>query len=344
MAAHIDDVDYDQVAREVVHALRGRQTTAAVSMRLGYASDVARRWENGERRPYCDDVFRLCHLKGIDVRAALVHDYPSAEAALDGLEPDDPAFSVAAVQALLAPVELSGVAQRAGMSRQTLGRLARGETRPRFAQYLELVHVLHNNLRLLLGGLVSRDEVPSMADVWAREEALADLFVDQPFTPVLLAALSMAPYREAERHDVAWLSDVARMTPDEVDALLARAESVGLVEWTGTHWRHLHTEVRLEPNEVTRRQTAAFWGHEAAHRAAAGQADTAFMLVGFADDRASNVVEALHRGFHAACEETRKEQPTERLGVFVVQFAALDGRPLNLSRRSPNREETQDDG
>lgn len=65
-------------ARTFFRSLRGAETTAELSKRLGYTSDVYADWETGRLHPTASEVFRVCAECRIDVMGALTRFEPGA--------------------------------------------------------------------------------------------------------------------------------------------------------------------------------------------------------------------------------------------------------------------------
>ena len=64
-------MDWEQVSREVIRAIRGKQSQAVLSRRLGYKGRAVTEWESGRKFPYAEVFFRACSVCGVDVVASL---------------------------------------------------------------------------------------------------------------------------------------------------------------------------------------------------------------------------------------------------------------------------------
>src|SRR5436190_4518008 len=60
---------YEIIAAQLIRALRGRRSQAALSRRLGYRSNVFYTWESGRRWPTAARFLRFARMAGLDLRA-----------------------------------------------------------------------------------------------------------------------------------------------------------------------------------------------------------------------------------------------------------------------------------
>ena len=58
---------YTRVAAELVRALRGRRSQAALSKRLGYRSNPVTDWEHGRRFPTAPETLRAASRANVDL-------------------------------------------------------------------------------------------------------------------------------------------------------------------------------------------------------------------------------------------------------------------------------------
>src|SRR5262245_4051140 len=64
------DWDFEQIAVELVRALRGRRSQVGFSRRLGYGSSAAHRWEARRSWPTASDFFSRARALPLDLPAA----------------------------------------------------------------------------------------------------------------------------------------------------------------------------------------------------------------------------------------------------------------------------------
>src|SRR5688500_10591125 len=64
-------MDHERLAVQLIRALRGRRSQAALSRRMGCASNVLYTWESGRRFPTAAVFFELAERVGVDVSGVL---------------------------------------------------------------------------------------------------------------------------------------------------------------------------------------------------------------------------------------------------------------------------------
>src|SRR5262245_3844072 len=126
----------DDLARQLVRALRGSDSAIRFSRRLGYRTNVVAKWEQGRQQPTFGEVLRGASRLGTDVRAALARFHREAAAAFD---PSRPLEIHGWLQALVGRQSQAELAQRVGFSRHQVGRLLRGDARGRLPEVLALI-------------------------------------------------------------------------------------------------------------------------------------------------------------------------------------------------------------
>ncbi|MCB9682362.1 MAG: hypothetical protein H6733_12920 [Alphaproteobacteria bacterium] len=330
----LDTLPYDLVSRQLVRALRGRQSQRALSLRLGTRANTVNRWERGLVPVYTHDAFRLAALRGRDVRAALRDVWPAGAEAIASLPVDSPDAAAQLVAALIDGPSTTELAARLGLSRHALARMARGTARVRFAHLLALLDERADGALTLLAHLVDPAAMTATAQPWRQRQAVRQLYVDQPWSVALPLHLDAAPYRAASAHDSAWLARRLGTTADQVDAALGLLADVGAVAWDGCHWVRLRDGV-VEPGPLAGAdpRATAWWTAEALRRMDDGQAMSA--LCTFCVDEATlqAVQETLLAGFRSARARTRTSTDGQRVGMIMVHLVSLDDAPVAVAAK-----------
>ncbi len=122
------------------------------------------------------------------------------------------------------------VAERLGVTRQTLGRWLGGRVEPRLPDFLacmEATSSLYRGLPLLV------ERVP------------LDAVGSTPLSPVasrVLLGLYLDSYRALPRHDSAWLGRRHRLADDDLELALDGLAEGGRIAWTGSHYQPLQVD------------------------------------------------------------------------------------------------------
>jgi transcriptional regulator with XRE-family HTH domain len=258
----------DEVARQVVRAIRGKRSQEAFSRRLGYTSNPVADWEAGRRFPTAAETLRACRVAGIDVRAAIARFTP-AEAAEIG-EADDEAIA-AWLRALRGNTALKDLAARTGESRYAVSRWLEGRTRPRLPEFLSLLDALTDRLSDFVAALVPIEDVPLLRARHEQRRASHRLAFDEPWVAAILVLLETSAYQSLPRHAPGWLAARLEIDDETEERCLRRLVEAGIaVQERDRPYRirePLTVDARAEPEGMKRLK--AHWASLGFRRATA---------------------------------------------------------------------------
>lgn len=222
----------DDVASQLLRALRGRRSQVAFSRRLKYRSNVAADWEQGRRYPTAGEMVRACAVVGVDVDAAFSGFHPSAASAFAA----DDAGIASWLEALRGQGSIQDLSARTSISRHALGRWFSGRTRPRLPDFLRLVDALTGRVQDLVAELVDIEQVPALAERCRRAAASRRVGIEAPWTLPILLALETTGYAALAEHDTGWLARLLGLSVDTVDGCLSRLQDAGVIVRSGRHF------------------------------------------------------------------------------------------------------------
>jgi transcriptional regulator with XRE-family HTH domain len=324
--------DPDRLVIELLRALRGSRSQQALSMRLGYRSNVVARWESGTRRMAAHDGFRLLRVVGAGPHAGLPALDPTLTGVLDGMDPDGPAHATAALVHLCDGVALADLAARGPLTRAQLGRALRGEAVLRWSDLLALAQLTVGGVLDWLAVHVDLAELPSVADVWEARQRTTALLVDHPFVAALPVLFRSRAYLDLPEHDPAWVAARLGVTEAEVLEVWPALETAGLVALEGRH----AVATGVLPARPPAAVQAAQEDHWAAlaHRAGRGHGCyTGYMMLTCEDaqvgELGASVAEVLADAAQAAPSDT---PGLERVALCLVQAVAIDDGTIPRTR------------
>ena len=191
----------EEAARQLLRAIRGRRSQIAFSRWLGYKGNVAAKWEAGKRYPVFGEVLRAAARVGVDVPGALQRFHAPSAGAWSSEAPQEVSTWLAA---MLGSTSQTMVAERAGLSRQQVGRLVSGRSLGHLPEVMLLIDAMTGRLPDLIGELVPIDEVPALAREANIRHALARLAFAHPWSSAAQAWLGPGGACHGERRLRCW--------------------------------------------------------------------------------------------------------------------------------------------
>jgi transcriptional regulator with XRE-family HTH domain len=230
------DLDYDEVARELVRSIRGPRSQTAFARRLGYRSNAVYTWESGRRWPPASVFLTAAGRAGHDVRA-IVRGFLRGEPGwLLEIDPASPEGVAALLSDLRGDAPLGPIAARAGRSRFAVSRWLKGQAEPRLPDLLRLIEATSLRVLDFVAQLADPASLASTRAAWERLSAARSLAWTRPWAQVVLLALELAPYQALPAHDSAWLAGRLGLPVEEVDQALALLASAGQARFDGVRW------------------------------------------------------------------------------------------------------------
>jgi DNA-binding phage protein len=169
-----------------LRGIRAGRSQIAFSRRLGFRSNVAAKWEAGQRSPTAAEALSYSQRLGIDIGAALASFHPATAAVLSPLTP---ARVAAWLEALRGSQSVGLLAERSQLSRFSAGRFLSGRSEPKLAQFLALVDALTDRLPDFVHAWVGIERVPALAARYQRVQAAREAMFEQPLCLAVMCLL-----------------------------------------------------------------------------------------------------------------------------------------------------------
>ena len=313
----------ERVSRELVRALRGRRSRLELSRRLGYRSNIVRRWEAGECFPNAADFLQAC--ARLRPRVALLFgDFfqrvPDWWEAGKGFSPE----AIAAfLRDLRGKTPVGSVADRTGFNRFSVGRWLTGKAQPRLPEFLCLVEACSRRMVDLIAGIVDPTELPSVQDDWQRLRAAREAAYEVPWSHAVLRALEL-DCRASERTP-SWISERLGIGVSQVLQGIAVLERTGQIRKAGRAWRVDHVlsvDTSGEPERA--RQVKVAWAEVALDRLRAGHRGSYGYSLFAVSRRDLRRLRDLHLEYVRAMQSVIAESsPGECVGLYSAQLLDL---------------------
>jgi hypothetical protein len=224
-------IDPAALASELLAALRGdKRSRPGFSRYLGYASNIAQRWETGLAWPSAHTFFLICARLRIDVpaalRAFLRRDAPwLRDASADTLPAE-------LLSELRGRTRLAAVVERTPYHRSSVSRWLDGSRQPKLPELLCLIEALSGRSLDFVASFVDPRRLPSIARRWEELVLARELAYEHPLSHAVLRALELDAYRAGGYRDPEFLPRALGMSGTDVDRALALLEQSGQVRKT----------------------------------------------------------------------------------------------------------------
>jgi transcriptional regulator with XRE-family HTH domain len=314
------------IAADLVRELRGRRSCAAFSRRIGYRSNVVRRWEAGESWPTAAAFLQLCARVRPSTRTLFAQFLKRAPAWLDEREPFSPAGIAAFLAELRGKTPIGLLAERTGINRYSIGRWLKGLTQPKLPEFLCLVEASSRRLLDMLAGIGDPERMPTIAGEWRKLCAAREAAYDSPWSHAVLRALELEAYRKATPANA--LARLARCLGIEMTEAQRGLDSLarsGQIRKVRGKW-HVDRVLDVDTSaDATRaRLLKVAWTRVAADRLGAG-APGSYGYTVFAVARADmrRLRELQLQYVHAMQSLIAESGPAECVGLYCAQLLDL---------------------
>jgi transcriptional regulator with XRE-family HTH domain len=319
-------VDYENLAKELIRALRGRRTQPAFSKRLGYRSNVVYAWECGRRWPTASDFLRATALTGRDV-TALVQGFMRNSLA-SPLELASIAGVASFLDNLRGRTSIGELARSSRLSRYTIARWLNAKSEPRLPDFLRLVDATSHRLLDFVSLFVDPLKMKASAALWAELEAQRAVAYEFPWSHAVMRLLELESYRNARKHQRGWIAKQLGISIQEEIRCLDALAHAGNIEFRGRRWVPTQVlSVDTGRNRDAGLMLRRFWAQIGLERMNASDEDLFahnLFTVSAADlDRVRQLFREYFRALRTLAADS---SPAETLVVANVQLFALRER------------------
>ena len=217
-------MNFEEISRQFINAIRGKTSCATLSRKLGYTFNKVARWEGGRTRILWTDFVSVSAARKVDLRRAL-------DAV--NLHPADLNDFRAIIQSLVEQHKPKKIAEMINCSPQKLNRWANGDSALNLSDFLKIIHFQKNSLTAFVTDIVPLQSVPALYKIFEMEEREKDLHAKYPQVGVLLRALELREYLSLEEHSSLFLEKKIGVSAKLIEQLLNELEEVQAIEKKG---------------------------------------------------------------------------------------------------------------
>jgi transcriptional regulator with XRE-family HTH domain len=320
-------LDFEYLARDFIHAVRGRRSQAALSRRLGFRTNVLYAWESGRRWPTASTVLQIAELLKFGVKDRLKRFFAQAPPWLDSVDPTQPEGVAKLLDELRGKIPVVELARRTGFSRYAIARWLAGTAEPRFPDFLRLFEGA--SLRVLDFVALFHDPLtlPSAARAWKLLQAHRVAVFELPWISGVLGAIELSAYERLPRHQPGWIARRLGITIEEEERCLAVLEQSGQIVRQGRRLRLAKSQtVDTRHDPSAERKLKQWWAELGVARLASGAPGLFSFNVFSVSERDLARLRELHQSYFRQLRSIVAESsPSERVVVANVQLFPLDG-------------------
>lgn len=252
ICAYYAYMDTARISADWLRLVRGKRSQRSFSKRLGYASNIAYRWETGVCYPLAREALTLAKRDGAAGREALLVFLGNAlPEPLLNVDLGTRAGIAELLKTLRGDTSLVELARRSGHSRFSVARWLSGAAEPRLPELLTLVEAMTFRLLDFLASFTQIERLPTAAEAYRALEAARKTAYDVPWSHAVLRALELSDYRALRKHRPGWIARRLGISQQEEETCLsalatARQIKLELGLWVADETRTVDTRIHPE--------------------------------------------------------------------------------------------------
>jgi hypothetical protein len=316
----------EAIAADLVRALRGRRSCADFSRRLGYRSNIVRRWEAGECWPTASAFLAACARSRPATRDLFSNFFRRSPTWLDPRAPFTPASMALFLAELRGKTPIGTLSAHTGINRYSIGRWLRGSAQPKLPELLCLVEASSRRMLDLLAGITDPSHMPTVSAEWSKLCRAREVAYESPWSHAVLRALELDGYRRAApSRAVSWLGECLGIERDEVSKGLDALAKSGQIRKTRGKWRvDKVVDVDTSADAMRARSLKVAWTRVALERLASGAPGSFGYSVFAISGRDLQRLQAVQLQYvHAMQTLIAESVPGECVGLYCAQLLDL---------------------
>lgn len=215
-----EDRIFENIAVEVMRALRGTETQMFVSAALGFSFNQVAKWESQEKNILVSDFFKLAAHKNIFPKQILKNIFFNYS--------DDFHQVSSLLKELQGTMSINDFAVRIGENRLKVARWLSAEVEISLSNFLKILYKIRNCADLLVSEVVPIEQVPSLMPYLNRALAIADRVGAKPWVSLFMQMLTHPSCPEADKVPQ-YFSDLSKIPFVEVENTINEMKQVGIL-------------------------------------------------------------------------------------------------------------------
>lgn len=218
--------DYVRLSREVIVALRGKESQVGLSQRLGYRYNKVAKWEAGSHGVHWADFVAVCTAQALDLNASLTNHanyygrFDRAKYLLGELIDD---------------LEAKKIAALVGASPSSISRWLQGSVDTPLPVIFAILD-MHERLYPVIASLLDLRSVPTMRRLHALRSSALLLWRDFPEAPLVLCAIDLKEYKNKRAHRPGFFARRLGFSLTRERQILAALQKAGMLTKDGDRY------------------------------------------------------------------------------------------------------------
>ncbi len=321
-------MDHRKLGQELVRALRGKRSQAAVSRRLGFRTNVVYTWECGRCSPSIGEFFRFMRAVKRVPEEAILEFYRTTPSWLTTDSRTDRELAREFLVDQRRQVPLVQLARATGFSRFALRRWFSGEAEPRLHEFLQVLDACSRRVIDFVATLADPATLPTAEESWRVQSLARQAAYQSPWSHAVLRTLETEAYTSLPKHVPGWIAErlgIALEDEQQCLELLSQSRQIRMKE---ERWVPLEQgALDLRASHDAAKALSAWWVQVAAERARSSPGMFAYNVCSIAH-RDLDRIQALQVDFLKQVRAIVSEsEPVERVALIAVQIFGLDRYP-----------------
>jgi transcriptional regulator with XRE-family HTH domain len=262
----------DAIAADLVRAVRGRRTQAALSRAMGYRSNIVRRWEAKRCFPTAATFLTACARLRPMTKQLFVRFFKLEPTWHDANNPFSSQGIAAFLRELRGRTPIGELAGRTDYNRYQVARWLTGKTQPKLPEFLALVEAASRRSLDFIAGIADPSGMPTVGADWRRLSLAREAAYGAPWSHAVLHALELdgcAALQGARQTE--WLAACLGLPVAEVEAGLSVLAASGQIRKVRGAWRPARIfSVDTSHDAARARALKVTWSQVAVDRMRAG--------------------------------------------------------------------------
>lgn len=322
-------MNHEELAKQLIRALRGQRSQVALSRRLRCKSNVLYTWESGRRFPTAGVFFQLARRVGVNIEEGIAQFLGSSPDVLEGRDFTEASTVALFLDHLREGTTVVELARRVETNRVSVARWLKGHAEPKLPAFLRLVGA--SSLRLLdfLSIFVAPEKLPEARAAWEVLEAQRRVAYSLPWSHAVMRVLELSSYRKLEQHEPGFIAETLGISVEEEQRCLQALSASKLIAKRRGRWvenQVLAVDTRRNPEAG--RALKAHWAEVGLARLPGLEAkknDLFSYNLFTISERDWDRLRELHIAYY---QELRRiieaSEPAERVALVNLQLLRLD--------------------